>query len=67
MKPALVEILYAAYRSEHGIIVRSTEPDLLRRQLYRERKIDDDLKILSFYRSPVEPETEIWIVKNEKK
>lgn len=61
--PNLLEILYEAYRAEHGVLVRTTDAERLRQKLYAERKKDPDLACLIFRISPSNPETELLIVK----
>jgi hypothetical protein len=63
MNSSLVELLYAAYNSEFGIKVTTSDPDRLRQRMYKERKIDPCLSCLSFVTSPSNPAGEIWIVK----
>lgn len=58
-----MEILYAAYRSELGILVQTSDPEKLRQKLYAERKKDPDLQCLSFRISPYNPEAELFILK----
>jgi len=60
---SLLEMLYAAYRSELGVIVDTTDPERLRQKLYAERKKDPDLKCLSFRISPTSPESQLFIIK----
>jgi hypothetical protein len=59
----LLEILYAAYRSDLGVIVNTTDPERLRQKLYAERKKDPDLACLSFRISPTMPESQLLIIK----
>lgn len=60
----MIELLYSALNSPLGTVIATEGSfDLVRADLYRLRKMDPDLKILSFVQSPVDP-TEIWIVKN---
>ena len=60
------ETLYQAAASPHGIAVETTDPNGLRQCFYQEvrRAKDPLLKRLSFQSSPVNPETEIWIVRH---
>jgi hypothetical protein len=60
----LVEALYRAVHSKHGIIVQCSEPEKLRQKLYAKRKeLDDEsLKKLRFATSRTNPESELLIV-----
>lgn len=61
----LLELLYAALRSEHGICVWSTDPDRLRKKLYpilRQYPDEEGFASLSFAISPLHPH-DLWIVK----
>lgn len=60
-----LELLYDAMREEIGLIVTTNDPERLRAKLYEARKADDDLSILSFIISPINP-SELWIVKKEQ-
>lgn len=59
----LLEILYEAYRSEHGLIIQTNDPERLRQKLYAERKKDPDLACLGFRISPTQPESQLFVVK----
>lgn len=61
-----LEILYEALNSTHGIEVEfmGNFQSVLAR-LYSARKTDPDLEILQVCRSPVAPETHLWITKRE--
>lgn len=61
--PKLLEILYAALAEPVGLTVRTNSVEKLRQKLYVIRAEFADLQCLSFSPSPVEPETELWIVK----
>ena len=64
------ELLYDALASEFGIAVSTDDPATLRVRLYPLRKSEPEFADLSFFISPVNPETELWIVKrvnHEKK
>lgn len=61
----LIDLLYQAINSAHGIIVRTSDPERLRAKLYIERKKDPSLKCLSFSISRTHPDQELIIVKNE--
>lgn len=62
------ELLYKALTTPHGIVVRTSNPDLLRQRLYKERKLAGDpaLNSLILAESRGDPKTELWIVKNPK-
>lgn len=62
----LIEVLYEAVRSPVGILVECEEgADRLRQKLYALRRSigDAELDGLSFLLSPINPATELWIVK----
>lgn len=57
------EFLYDALASEFGIILKTDNPIKLRERLYPLRKADAEFADLSFVISPVNPKTELWIIK----
>lgn len=61
----LMELLYAAFHSQHGIAVSTNSPERLRQRLYALRRTleDEALSSLSFTTSPMNPAGELWIVK----
>lgn len=63
----MLELLYQALHSAHGIVVRTDDVQFLRQKLYAERRkaADPALAVLSFAPSPVNPEGELWIIKRE--
>lgn len=60
-----LELLYQAFNSAFGIIVRTEDAERLKQGLYRERKKDPDLECISICTSPTDPAHEIWLVKKE--
>lgn len=63
----LASFLFAAQASERGICIATSNPDLLRQQLYATRRQHgQDFAGLSFIISPENPQSELWIVKNER-
>lgn len=63
----LLEFLYAALRSPHGVIVHTTGTlTEIRQRLYvaRREANDPDLKCLAICQSPSNP-SDIWIIKKE--
>lgn len=65
-KLKLTELLYEALAATVGIIVRTNDVTLLRQRLYEIRKEDANLLVLSFSPSPVDPNSELWIYRNEQ-
>jgi len=63
MKSPLVDLLFEAVGSEHGLIVRCENAAFLRTQLYPIRKREEVFTDLSFVLSPDKPDTDLWIVK----
>lgn len=59
----LLELLYDALREEFGLVVNTTNPEALRQKLYPLRKEDPALEQLSFHISPLNPTTQLWIIK----
>lgn len=58
-------ILFRALASDHGLVVETSDPNLLRQQLYKIRREDmSSFGTLSFVISPARPDNELWIVKN---
>jgi hypothetical protein len=49
--------------AEVGIVVSTTDPLKLRVKLYQEKKKDPEFEKLSFFISPVNPTSELWIAK----
>jgi hypothetical protein len=65
----MIELLYDALATPLGLIVKTDNPGKLRDHLDRLRKKDAEFADLSFCVSPLNPKTEIWIIKrvdNEK-
>jgi len=64
----MLELLYAALHSPHGVVVDTYgDFERVRQRLYNLRREtqDPDLAVLSFVASPADP-TQLWIVKNDK-
>jgi hypothetical protein len=61
----MIELLYKALHSPFGLVVRSDNRDLLRQRLYKLRKSDPNLSVLTLTTSP-ENETDLWIVKTKE-
>lgn len=59
-----LEILYDALNSEHGVVVETNDPEALRQKLYAFRKDKIEFECLSFWISPVQPATDLWIGKS---
>lgn len=59
----MLELLYAAFHSQYGIIVETDDPEKLRQKLYPLRKENKELVCLSFVISPFNPTRDLWIVK----
>lgn len=65
-KPNLSSLLIQADEAEIGISVVTNNPQLLRNQLYAERK-RLGLTNLTFIQPPVDSESRIWIIKKDAK
>lgn len=65
MSVQLLQHLYAALASEHGIVLHTEDPEALKRKLYPLRKQDPRLEELSICTSPHNPATELWLVKKD--
>lgn len=65
-KPDLIHLLFRANEAEIGISVVTNNPQLLRNQLYAERK-RQGLTNLTFIQPPTESDTRIWIIKKDAK
>jgi len=61
----LLEILYAAYHSEHGLLVSTNKVEQLRQLMYQEMKTDPMLASLSITRSRTNPDSELCIIKKK--
>jgi len=59
----LLDLLYRAHHSEHGIVVETSNVDALRQKLYKLRKTDPDLEALILSPLPTSPATHLAIVK----
>jgi hypothetical protein len=58
-------LLFSALSADYGIKVTTSDPELLRQKLYKERRGDSTFLPLSFVISPENPKGELWIVKRE--
>ena len=65
-KPDLSFLLLRADEAEVGISVVTNNPQLLRNQLYAERK-KLGLTNLTFIQPPVDSDTRLWIIKKDSK
>lgn len=61
------EIWYEALASEHGIVVKTSDPVGTRQRLYAVRKElgDPDLDQITIAQSPTDPKGELWLVKRK--
>lgn len=62
-KLPVIELLYAALNSDLGVIVETSNPQLLRQKLYQVRGDDPALLVLSIVASRTNPENHLWIVR----
>lgn len=62
----LLELLYRALHSAHGIVVETEDATRLKQQLYKARASDPDLACLSFLTSPFNPQGQIIILKKQE-
>lgn len=66
MSTNLVELLYAAYHSESGVVVETDDAEFLRQKLYPLRKENlEDFECLAFVISPLNG-VDLWIIKQPK-
>ena len=61
----LVELLYAAYHADLGVVVETNDAERLRQKLYPLRKENPDFDSLAFVISPLNG-IDLWIVKQPK-
>lgn len=61
----LVELLYAAYHSELGVVVETNDAERLRQKLYPLRKEQEMFECLAFVISPLNG-IDLWIIKQPK-
>jgi hypothetical protein len=61
----LIEVLYAAYHANFGVVVETSDPERLRQKLYPLRKENPDFDCLAFVISPLNG-IDLWIVKQPK-
>jgi hypothetical protein len=59
----MLEILYEAMAEEIGLVVSTSDPVRLRNEFYKVRKHDPIFQNLSFFISPINPTSELWIAK----
>lgn len=59
----IVDLLYQALHAKHGVVVETSNPDLLRQKLYAERKKDPDLACISILKSRTHPESQLLLIK----
>lgn len=65
MSVELLDLLYAAYHSELGVVVETNDPERLRQKLYPLKKENPDFEPLAFVISPLNP-GDLWIIKQPK-
>lgn len=65
MTVELTELLYAAYHSEHGVVIETNDAERLRQKLYPMKKDNPDFENLAFIISPLNP-ADLWIIKQPK-
>jgi len=66
----LTAILNSAIESDNGRVVKTNDPELLKKRLYAvradARKLGDtSFDVLSFRTSPTDPSGELWLVKEK--
>lgn len=68
MTTNLVELLYRALDAEVGIAVRTSDVQLLRNRLYlcRRQAQNPAFEALTFSPSRTNPDSELWILRNNK-
>lgn len=59
----IMEILYRALHSDHGVLVKTNKLEYFRSLCYKEIKNDPALAGLKITRSRTNPETELCIIK----
>lgn len=59
-----LEILYTALHAEIGIVVSTEEPEALKAQINYLKKGRPEFAGLSVWRSPTQPESELWVGKS---
>ena len=64
-----IQILYNALEKELGLIVETDDPRRLQQKLYAERRklADSKLNALSISISRENPDSQVWIYRNEAK
>lgn len=65
--PSLVELLYKALNSTHGILATTNDVERLRQKLYEARKIDEELSVLILSPYPTDPKRKLAIIKPPEK
>jgi hypothetical protein len=65
MSTPLIELLYAAYHAERGIVVETNDAERLRQKLYPLRKENPDFDSLAFVISPLNG-MDLWIINQPK-
>ena len=65
MSIELVELMYAAVHSEHGVVIETNDAERLRQKLYPLRKENPDFEPLAFVISPLNG-IDLWIIKQPK-
>lgn len=61
----LIDLLYAAYHSELGVVIETNDAERLRQKLYPLRKDQSDFDNLAFVISPLNG-IDLWIIKQPK-
>lgn len=67
--PDLTAILYRALRSEYGLSIATSNPELLRQRFYRARGElgDPNLDAIFFAPDPARPDTHLFLMKKRVK
>lgn len=63
----MLDLWYNALHSQFGIVIQTDNPSLVKQKLYRARSESGDLALgeISICASPLNPSTEIWLVKKK--
>lgn len=67
--PTYLQLWYEALASDLGIVISTNNPEALRQVLYKARRESGDpaLEGMSVRISPLLPDQEVWILRDDKK
>lgn len=62
-----IELLYLALGSERGVVVKTNNAPLAKQRLSQAKATSPDFESIAVSTSRIDPATEVWLVKKEKR